>query len=218
MSPPSEGGLREEAHGDLDTSRARCGRGGLWKQLVQFVQLVEREHARGDTATSTTKPAKAAATKLTISTATVPGLGVILVNAEGRTLYTFAPDKKSKVTCVARAQRCGRPSPSQPAGCLPPRRRSRRRCSQAARIPRAAKSSRTPDGPCTPTSATRAPGTATGQGPEPERRPLVRDHAGRQGDHEEAVERMAPHYDAARKCPREGRGRGSRLAGLQRAI
>jgi len=31
----------------------------------------------------------------------VPGLGVILVNAEGRTLYTFAPDKKSKVTCVS---------------------------------------------------------------------------------------------------------------------
>ena len=51
--------------------------------------------------TSATKPAKAAATKLTISTATVPGLGVILVNAEGRTLYTFAPDKKSKVTCVS---------------------------------------------------------------------------------------------------------------------
>jgi predicted lipoprotein with Yx(FWY)xxD motif len=31
----------------------------------------------------------------------VPGLGVILVNAEGRTLYTFAPDKKSKVTCTS---------------------------------------------------------------------------------------------------------------------
>jgi predicted lipoprotein with Yx(FWY)xxD motif len=30
----------------------------------------------------------------------VPGLGVILVNSAGRTLYTFAPDKKSKVTCV----------------------------------------------------------------------------------------------------------------------
>ena len=55
-------------------------------------------------ATSTTsakKPAKAAATKLTISAATVPGLGVILVNAKGRTLYTFAPDKKSKVTCTS---------------------------------------------------------------------------------------------------------------------
>src|SRR5450755_3428487 len=53
------------------------------------------------TTTSATKPAKAVATKLTISAATVPGLGVILVNAEGRTLYTFAPDKKSKVTCTS---------------------------------------------------------------------------------------------------------------------
>ena len=53
------------------------------------------------TATSTTKPAKAAASKLAISAATVPGLGVILVNADGRTLYTFAPDKRSKVTCVS---------------------------------------------------------------------------------------------------------------------
>jgi predicted lipoprotein with Yx(FWY)xxD motif len=38
---------------------------------------------------------------VTISSATVPGLGVILVNAEGRTLYTFAPDKKSTVTCTS---------------------------------------------------------------------------------------------------------------------
>lgn len=51
--------------------------------------------------TSATKPTKAAARKLTISGATVHGLGVILVNAEGHTLYTFAPDKKSKVTCVS---------------------------------------------------------------------------------------------------------------------
>ncbi len=48
-----------------------------------------------------TKPAKSVATKVTISSATVPGVGVILVNAEGRTLYTFAPDKKSKVTCTS---------------------------------------------------------------------------------------------------------------------
>ncbi|MGO9955682.1 MAG: hypothetical protein ACLP50_06800 [Solirubrobacteraceae bacterium] len=31
----------------------------------------------------------------------MPGLGVILVNAEGHTLYTFASDKKSKVTCTS---------------------------------------------------------------------------------------------------------------------
>ena len=45
-------------------------------------------------------PGKSAGTKVVISSATVPGLGAILVNAEGRTLYTFAPDKKSKVTCT----------------------------------------------------------------------------------------------------------------------
>jgi len=45
-------------------------------------------------------PVKSAGVKVVISSATVPGLGVILVNAEGRTLYTFAPDKKSKVTCT----------------------------------------------------------------------------------------------------------------------
>lgn len=30
----------------------------------------------------------------------VSGLGTVLVNAEGRTLYTFAPDNKSEVTCT----------------------------------------------------------------------------------------------------------------------
>jgi predicted lipoprotein with Yx(FWY)xxD motif len=35
-----------------------------------------------------------------ISTKTLPGLGTVLVNAKGDTLYTFAPDKAKKVTCV----------------------------------------------------------------------------------------------------------------------
>jgi predicted lipoprotein with Yx(FWY)xxD motif len=34
-----------------------------------------------------------------ISTRTLPGLGSVLVNAQGRTLYVFAPDKANKVTC-----------------------------------------------------------------------------------------------------------------------
>ena len=34
------------------------------------------------------------------STKTIPGLGPVLVNPAGRTLYTFAPDKAKKVTCV----------------------------------------------------------------------------------------------------------------------
>ena len=36
-----------------------------------------------------------------ISTKAVPKLGTILVNASGRTLYMFVPDKRSKVTCVS---------------------------------------------------------------------------------------------------------------------
>jgi predicted lipoprotein with Yx(FWY)xxD motif len=30
----------------------------------------------------------------------LPGLGTVLVNAQGRTLYTFAPDKAQRVTCT----------------------------------------------------------------------------------------------------------------------
>ncbi len=35
-----------------------------------------------------------------ISAKKIPGLGSVLVDAQGRTLYTFAPDKAKKVTCV----------------------------------------------------------------------------------------------------------------------
>lgn len=31
----------------------------------------------------------------------IPGLGPVLLNAQGHTLYTFAPDKDKKVTCVS---------------------------------------------------------------------------------------------------------------------
>lgn len=36
-----------------------------------------------------------------ISSATIARLGPALVNAQGRTLYVFAPDKGKKVTCVS---------------------------------------------------------------------------------------------------------------------
>ncbi|MHB8491606.1 MAG: COG4315 family predicted lipoprotein [Solirubrobacteraceae bacterium] len=39
--------------------------------------------------------------KVAVSTATVAGLGTILVNAQGHTLYTFVPDHAAKVTCVS---------------------------------------------------------------------------------------------------------------------
>ncbi len=44
--------------------------------------------------------AGAAANSVQVSSATIPGLGAVLVNAQGRTLYTFAPDNASMVTCV----------------------------------------------------------------------------------------------------------------------
>jgi predicted lipoprotein with Yx(FWY)xxD motif len=43
---------------------------------------------------------KAASATVRISTKSVPGLGTILVNGSGRTLYMFVPDKDKKVTCV----------------------------------------------------------------------------------------------------------------------
>ncbi len=42
---------------------------------------------------------KSTSSTVTVSTRSVPGLGTILVNSAGRTLYMFAPDKHSKVTC-----------------------------------------------------------------------------------------------------------------------
>ena len=41
-----------------------------------------------------------ASASVVVSARTVAGLGKVLVNAHGRTLYMFAPDKRKKVTCV----------------------------------------------------------------------------------------------------------------------
>jgi predicted lipoprotein with Yx(FWY)xxD motif len=38
----------------------------------------------------------------TVNEAKVAGVGQVLVNAAGQTLYIFAPDKRSKVTCTGR--------------------------------------------------------------------------------------------------------------------
>src|SRR2546430_2137976 len=37
---------------------------------------------------------------VSLSTANISGVGTVLVNAQGRTLYTFAPDQAKKVTCT----------------------------------------------------------------------------------------------------------------------
>lgn len=49
-------------------------------------------------ASSTTSAPAAGAVQ--ISTRTLPGLGSVVVNAKGQTLYVFSPDKAKKVTCV----------------------------------------------------------------------------------------------------------------------
>ncbi|HLI31454.1 MAG TPA: hypothetical protein VKU89_01765 [Solirubrobacteraceae bacterium] len=64
-------------------------------------------YATTTSASSMTKAA-AAASKTTaapagvrIATASVSGLGKVLVDSSGRTLYTFSPDNASKVTCTS---------------------------------------------------------------------------------------------------------------------
>jgi predicted lipoprotein with Yx(FWY)xxD motif len=52
------------------------------------------------TSTTTSTTSTPAAGTVQVSAKTVSGLGPVLVNAEGRTLYIFEPDKKTKVTCV----------------------------------------------------------------------------------------------------------------------
>jgi predicted lipoprotein with Yx(FWY)xxD motif len=62
---------------------AGCGGGG------------SKQH-KSATATPTTSTAAA----VRVSTKKLPGLGPVLVNGQGRTLYMFVPDKRRKVTCV----------------------------------------------------------------------------------------------------------------------
>jgi predicted lipoprotein with Yx(FWY)xxD motif len=38
----------------------------------------------------------------TVQTRTIKGLGTVLVNSRGLTLYMFAPDKQKRVTCTAK--------------------------------------------------------------------------------------------------------------------
>jgi predicted lipoprotein with Yx(FWY)xxD motif len=51
-------------------------------------------------ATTTAAGSSPSSPGVKISAASVSGLGTVLVNGQGHTLYTFAPDKDSKVTCV----------------------------------------------------------------------------------------------------------------------
>jgi outer membrane protein assembly factor BamB/predicted lipoprotein with Yx(FWY)xxD motif len=70
--------------------------------------IAYRLGAHGTLPAATTKaPAASAPTRplakagVKISTKTIPGLGPVLANAQGRSLYLYAPDNHQKVTCVA---------------------------------------------------------------------------------------------------------------------
>lgn len=49
---------------------------------------------------ATQPPGKGSATAYTIKTATVPSLGTVLVNGQGRTLYLLSSEKGGKLTCT----------------------------------------------------------------------------------------------------------------------
>jgi len=52
------------------------------------------------TTTATTTPSTSSSMGVTVSTAKVKGLGTVLVDSKGHTLYLFVPDKHAKVTCT----------------------------------------------------------------------------------------------------------------------
>ncbi len=53
------------------------------------------------TAASPASTAAATASGVKVASATVSGLGTVLVDSKGHTLYIFEPDNKTKVTCVS---------------------------------------------------------------------------------------------------------------------
>jgi predicted lipoprotein with Yx(FWY)xxD motif len=83
--------------------------GNLWsvKKALGFmiIPLGLVVAACGSSNSSPTQPAGSTSTpssggSVALSARNVSGLGTVLVNSQGRTLYVFAPDKAKKVTCV----------------------------------------------------------------------------------------------------------------------
>jgi predicted lipoprotein with Yx(FWY)xxD motif len=56
--------------------------------------------AAGASGAASTPSSSASSTTASVSTATLPALGQALVDAQGRTLYIFLPDRHAKVTCT----------------------------------------------------------------------------------------------------------------------
>jgi outer membrane protein assembly factor BamB/predicted lipoprotein with Yx(FWY)xxD motif len=85
--------------------------------------IAYRLGARGTLPAATAKPPAASAPAparagVQISTATIPGLGSVLVNAQGLALYIFVPDNDKKVTCVGSCAEVWPPA-SLPSGQKP---------------------------------------------------------------------------------------------------
>ncbi len=72
----------------------RLGRRSLSRPAVVLAALAAAAFAACTSAAGASAP-------VTISTRTIPGLGPVLVNRGGLTLYMFVPDKDKKVTCVS---------------------------------------------------------------------------------------------------------------------
>jgi len=115
----------------------------------------------------------------------LPGLGPVLVEAQGRTLYIFAPDRHSKVTCVSACATVSPPAllangqkPLAAGRAVAARNRSRPGRWTGGHVRRLA---------TVHLRHRHHVGTSQWAGAEPQRRPLVRDLAVRQGDQQEAL-------------------------------
>jgi predicted lipoprotein with Yx(FWY)xxD motif len=79
-------------------AKAAAAQAAAQKAAAVKAAAAKQAAAKKASLKTTTTPA-ASATPLDISSRTVSGLGAILVNSSGRTLYTFAPDMAKHVTC-----------------------------------------------------------------------------------------------------------------------
>jgi predicted lipoprotein with Yx(FWY)xxD motif len=74
--------------------------------IAAAIAILSSNSGKSTTAATSSTPAtrsSAAASSsgsVALSTRTIPHLGTVLVNGQGRTLYVFMPDAASKVTCV----------------------------------------------------------------------------------------------------------------------
>lgn len=86
------------------------------KRLLAFAGILSAALLVTGVALATSRGAASTAAKtVTVTTRSVPGLGRILVNSRGYTLYMFVPDKQKKVTCV-KGCAVAWPPLKQPAG------------------------------------------------------------------------------------------------------